>query len=65
VADGLYRHLLWHPANLIVTETHGRTGLVRLAFGSVAASIVRHCPAPVLTVPRPLPAGPGSETSSS
>jgi len=56
VADGLYRHLLWHPAILIVTGTHGRAGLVRLAFGSVAAAIVRHCPAPVLTVPGPLPA---------
>jgi nucleotide-binding universal stress UspA family protein len=56
VADGLYRHLLWHPAILLVTGTRGRTGLVRLAFGSVAASIVRHCPAPVLTVPVPLPA---------
>jgi nucleotide-binding universal stress UspA family protein len=65
VADGLYRHLLWHPANLIVTGTHGRTGLVRLAFGSVATSIVRHCPAPVLTAPGPLPAAPEPERSSS
>jgi nucleotide-binding universal stress UspA family protein len=55
VADGLYRHLLWHPANLIAAGTHGRTGLVRLAFGSVAATIVRRCPAPVLTVPEPVP----------
>lgn len=37
-------------AELIVTSSHGRTGLARLALGSVAEKIVRlaHCPVLVL-----------------
>ncbi|MDR7417875.1 MAG: universal stress protein [Armatimonadota bacterium] len=37
-------------ADLIVMGTHGRTGLARLLFGSVAEHVVRHSPVPVLTV---------------
>jgi nucleotide-binding universal stress UspA family protein len=36
---------------LIVAGTHGRTGLSRLAMGSVALDIVRHATCPVLVVP--------------
>ena len=36
--------------DLVVMGTHGRTGLVRLALGSVAEHMVRHSPTPVLTV---------------
>jgi nucleotide-binding universal stress UspA family protein len=44
-------------ASLIVASTHGRTGLDRLALGSVAMEIVRHAPCPVVlnrppTLPR-------------
>jgi nucleotide-binding universal stress UspA family protein len=51
-----------HPANEIVTfaaekgvdliimTTHGRSGLSRLLFGSVAESVVRQAPCPVLIV---------------
>jgi nucleotide-binding universal stress UspA family protein len=39
-------------AGLIVMSTHGRTGLRRLALGSVAADVVRHAPCPVV-VQRP------------
>jgi nucleotide-binding universal stress UspA family protein len=35
-------------ASLIVTSTHGRTGLARLALGSVAMEIVRHAHCPVV-----------------
>ena len=35
---------------LIVMGTHGRTGLTRLAAGSVAERVVRMAPCPVLTV---------------
>jgi nucleotide-binding universal stress UspA family protein len=35
-------------AGLIVVSTHGRTGMHRLAMGSVAAAIVRHAPCPVV-----------------
>jgi len=42
-----------HPRaglDLIVTSTHGRTGLKRLFIGSTAEQIVRHaiCPVPVV-----------------
>jgi nucleotide-binding universal stress UspA family protein len=41
-------------ADLIVMGTHGRTGLSRLVMGSVAESISRKAPCPVLTVRGPL-----------
>jgi nucleotide-binding universal stress UspA family protein len=40
--DGLY--------DLVVIGTHGRTGLKRFLLGSVAERVLRHSPAPVLTV---------------
>jgi nucleotide-binding universal stress UspA family protein len=36
-------------ADLIVVGTHGRQGLVRFILGSVAESLVRNAPCPVLT----------------
>lgn len=36
--------------SLIVIATHGRTGLRRLALGSVAERVVREAPCPVLVV---------------
>ena len=38
-------------ADLIVTATHGRTGLKHMLMGSVAEKIVRHAPCSVLVVP--------------
>jgi universal stress protein A len=38
------------PAQLLVLGTHGRTGLTRLALGSVAESVVRGSPCSVLIV---------------
>jgi nucleotide-binding universal stress UspA family protein len=52
VWGGLYRYLMDHPAALVATNTRSRTGLRRLVFGSVAATIVRHSPSPVLVMPR-------------
>jgi nucleotide-binding universal stress UspA family protein len=40
-----------HDADLIVMTTHGRTGLRRAVFGSVAEAIVRRASVPVLLVP--------------
>jgi nucleotide-binding universal stress UspA family protein len=37
-------------ASLIVIATHGRTGLKRLALGSVAEQVIREAPCPVLVV---------------
>ena len=39
-----------HDVDLITMSTHGRGGLERLLFGSVAESLVRQAPAPVLLV---------------
>jgi nucleotide-binding universal stress UspA family protein len=40
-------------ADLIVMGTHGRTGLGRLLMGSVAESVLRQAPCPVLTIKTP------------
>jgi nucleotide-binding universal stress UspA family protein len=42
--------------DVIVLGTHGRTGLGRLAMGSVAEQVLRRAPCPVVTVKAPLPA---------
>jgi nucleotide-binding universal stress UspA family protein len=39
--------------DLIVISTHGRTGIGRLFFGSIAEEVVRHAPCPVLVVKSP------------
>ncbi len=39
-----------HNADLIVTATHGRSGLRHLVMGSVAEKLIRHAPCPVLVV---------------
>ena len=38
------------PCDLIVMGTHGRTGLARLALGSVAEEVLRKAPCPVVTM---------------
>ena len=60
-----HRHALGDPAveicriaaeegaELIVLGTHGRTGILRLLMGSVAESILRHAPCPVLVYRQP------------
>jgi nucleotide-binding universal stress UspA family protein len=37
-------------ANLLALTTHGRTGLARLVYGSVAEGILKQAPCPVLLV---------------
>ncbi len=39
-----------HGADLIIMGTHGRTGLSRLVVGSVAETVMRRAPCPVMTV---------------
>ena len=39
-----------HSADLIVISSHGRTGIARLAIGSVAERVVRYAPCPVLVL---------------
>jgi nucleotide-binding universal stress UspA family protein len=38
------------PADIIVMGSHGRQGISRVLLGSVAESVVRHAPCPVLVV---------------
>ena len=40
-----------HEIDLLVVGTHGRTGLARVAFGSVAQRILQSAPCPTLVVP--------------
>jgi nucleotide-binding universal stress UspA family protein len=44
--------------SLIVMGAHGRTGLARLLLGSVAESVMRRAPCPVLIVKTPVPSAP-------
>jgi nucleotide-binding universal stress UspA family protein len=39
--------------DLIAMATHGRTGLGRLLFGSVAEAVLRHAPVPVFMIRQP------------
>ncbi len=47
-AEWIARETVLRHANLIVMSTHGRTGPSHWIFGSVAESLVAHCPVPVL-----------------
>lgn len=65
VADGTPAHVILDVADrfgvsVIVMSTHGRSGLSRVVFGSVAETVVRNSRLPVLLV-RPQPE---AETSS-
>lgn len=50
VADEIARNAKGWRADLIVVGTHGRRGLSRLFIGSVAESLVRVSPVPVLLI---------------
>ena len=49
-ADAIIAYAKENDVDLIVMTTHGRSGLSRLVFGSVAESVVRHTPCPVLLI---------------
>ena len=50
VAEAIVDYAEQNDIDLIVMTTHGRSGLSRLVFGSVAESVVRHAPCPVLLI---------------
>lgn len=50
VAETIVQYARDHGHDLILMSTHGRGGLSRLVFGSVAEAVVRHAPCPVLIV---------------
>ena len=49
-ADEIVERATALGVSLILLTTHGRSGLGRLVFGSVADSVLRHAPCPVLIV---------------
>ncbi|MEW5723875.1 MAG: universal stress protein [Thermodesulfobacteriota bacterium] len=49
-ADEIIKFAGQKGLELIVMGTHGRKGLDRVIFGSVAENVTRHSPVPVLTV---------------
>ena len=51
--DGICSYIEDHPAALVGVCSHARSGLARIAFGSVAAGVVQRCRSPVLVSPRP------------
>lgn len=51
--DEVVKYAKENDIDLIVQSTHGRTGLKHFLMGSVAESIVRYAPCPVLTVRHP------------
>mgnify|MGYP002623203056 CR=1 FL=1 len=52
-ADAIVQFAEAEEADMIVMSTHGRSGLSRLVMGSVAESVLRHAPCPVITVKAP------------
>jgi nucleotide-binding universal stress UspA family protein len=50
-AEEIGRALLGHDGSLIVMTTHGRTGLGKLFFGSVALDMIDQAHVPVIVVP--------------
>ncbi len=51
-------------ADLLAMATHGRTGLRRVIFGSVAETVLRTAPVPVLAIRPTAKAGSPAETGS-
>jgi nucleotide-binding universal stress UspA family protein len=50
-ADEICAYAEKQKADLIITSTHGRTGLMHVLIGSVAEHVVRHAHSPVLVLP--------------
>jgi len=50
-AEAIIEYATTHAVDLIVMATHGRSGLTKWAFGSVAEKVLRQSPVPVLISP--------------
>lgn len=49
-AEVILRYIATEKIDLVIMGTHGRKGLDRILFGSVATQVVQNSPAPVLTI---------------
>jgi nucleotide-binding universal stress UspA family protein len=63
-ADEILRAAEEEKVDQIVIASHGRTGLNRILFGSVAEKVVRSARCPVLTVPARVPEETAEEAAS-
>ncbi|MGO4762250.1 universal stress protein [Cupriavidus sp. 2KB_3] len=63
VAAQVLKHVGECGADLVVTGTHGRHGLKRVFLGSVAETLARSSPVPVLLVREPTPEPDHAETT--
>ncbi|APV44035.1 Nucleotide-binding universal stress protein, UspA family [Dehalogenimonas formicexedens] len=50
-SDAIIQYATTHAVDLIIMATHGRSGISRWAFGSVAEKVLRQSPVPVLLGP--------------
>jgi nucleotide-binding universal stress UspA family protein len=49
-AEEILKYIVDQKVDLVIMGTHGRKGLDRILFGSVATQVVQKSPAPVLTI---------------
>lgn len=49
-AEEIVRYVESEKIDLVIMGTHGRKGLDRIMFGSVAERVIKHSPAPVLSI---------------
>ncbi len=49
-AEEILKYIAAQKVDLVIMGTHGRKGLDRILFGSVATQVVQKSPAPVLTI---------------
>lgn len=49
--EDIINYAIENKINIIVTGTHGRTGLQHMVMGSTAEYIIRHSPIPVFVIP--------------
>jgi nucleotide-binding universal stress UspA family protein len=49
-AEEILKYISTAKVELVIMGTHGRKGLDRILFGSVATQVVQNSPAPVLTI---------------
>jgi nucleotide-binding universal stress UspA family protein len=52
-ADEILEYAKKHPVDLIAMATHGRSGISRWAYGSVASKVLREINTPLLLVTPP------------
>ena len=50
IADGIVEIATQESVDVIVKTTHGRSGLSRWVYGSVATKVLQHAPCPIFLV---------------